>query len=162
MDVVTHELEIEGPANRIPEHLEIDVTELGIHEHVTAGDVKLPEGFKMLTPAETMVVAIEPSRTERELEEAAAGPDGSRRARSHRRDARRRSGVAPGRATRRRLVVGLGNPGKEYAATRHNAGFMVVDEVARRYGIDEWRKRTAPSKPTTRRAASSSSSRCRS
>lgn len=74
MDVVMHQLEVEGPAGSIPEHLEVDVTELGLHEHVVAGDVKLPAGFKMLTPADTIVVSIEPSRTERELEEAAAGP----------------------------------------------------------------------------------------
>jgi large subunit ribosomal protein L25 len=74
MDVVSHELEIEGPANQIPEHIEIDVSELGIHEHISAADVKLPDGFKMLTPSDTTVVAIEPSRTERELEEVAAGP----------------------------------------------------------------------------------------
>ena len=38
------------------------------------------------------------------------------------------------------LIAGLGNPGREYAATRHNAGWMVVDELARRYA-GAWRSK---------------------
>jgi PTH1 family peptidyl-tRNA hydrolase len=38
-----------------------------------------------------------------------------------------------------KLIVGLGNPGNEYARTRHNAGFWFVDELARTHG-GTWRR----------------------
>ena len=40
-----------------------------------------------------------------------------------------------------RLLVGLGNPGPQYAGNRHNVGFMVVDAIARRHNIGPWRRR---------------------
>ena len=63
MDIVTHMLEVKGPAGKLPEHFEIDVSALNVNDHITAGDVKLPAGFVLITPAETVVVAVEGSRT---------------------------------------------------------------------------------------------------
>jgi len=40
--------------------------------------------------------------------------------------------------TKTLLIVGLGNPGEEYADTRHNIGFMCVDEFARKNNFDPW------------------------
>ena len=72
MDIVTHALEVKGPAGKLPEHFEIDVSALDVHDHVTAGDVKLPAGFTLITPADAVVVGIEGSRTASEDAELTA------------------------------------------------------------------------------------------
>ncbi|MDO4939795.1 MAG: aminoacyl-tRNA hydrolase [Lachnospiraceae bacterium] len=35
-----------------------------------------------------------------------------------------------------KIIIGLGNPGKEYETTRHNMGFMTVDKIARKHNIE--------------------------
>ncbi len=40
-----------------------------------------------------------------------------------------------------KIILGIGNPGKEYAETRHNAGFMVVERLAQAHRLGAWRRR---------------------
>ena len=40
-----------------------------------------------------------------------------------------------------KVIVGLGNIGKEYEKTRHNIGFMVVDELAKRWQVTSWQNK---------------------
>ena len=40
-----------------------------------------------------------------------------------------------------KLIVGLGNPGAQYARHRHNVGFMAIDRIAGKQGMGAWRKR---------------------
>jgi large subunit ribosomal protein L25 len=62
MDVVTHTLDIKGPAQSIPDNLVVDVNELTVHSHVTASQVPLPKGFTLITPPDTVVVSVEITR----------------------------------------------------------------------------------------------------
>lgn len=63
MDTVTHALDVRGPAGRIPEQLEVDVSSLDVGQHIAAKDVPLPAGFALVTSPETIVISIEHGRT---------------------------------------------------------------------------------------------------
>ena len=40
-----------------------------------------------------------------------------------------------------KVIAGLGNPGREYAQTKHNVGFLMVDALAAHLGVTEWREK---------------------
>ncbi|MBC5810448.1 MAG: 50S ribosomal protein L25 [Candidatus Eremiobacteraeota bacterium] len=72
MDLIMHTIDVQGPANALPDHLEVDVTELGIHQHVTAGEIVLPPNFTLRIDPSTVVISVEASRTEAQAAEAPA------------------------------------------------------------------------------------------
>ncbi|MFC4452401.1 50S ribosomal protein L25/general stress protein Ctc [Deinococcus sonorensis] len=59
VDVVVHNLQIIAPGpRRIPQELTVDVTRLNIGDHVTAGQVRLPEGVKLAADPELVLVSV--------------------------------------------------------------------------------------------------------
>ena len=49
-----------------------------------------------------------------------------------------------------KMIIGLGNPGKEYAQTKHNVGFMVVDAIADELNVSVETSPTLSSPPGRR------------
>lgn len=63
LDIVVHNLAIVAPGpRRIPQELVVDVTRLSIGDHVTAGQIKLPEGCKLAVDDDLVVISVLPPR----------------------------------------------------------------------------------------------------
>ncbi|GAC1403279.1 MAG: 50S ribosomal protein L25 [Candidatus Velthaea sp.] len=74
MDIITRQIELKGPADKIPDHIEIDVTEIDVNHHISASDLKLPAGFTLVTPPDTTILTVEASRTAALAEASAPAP----------------------------------------------------------------------------------------
>lgn len=78
LDIQCREIEVECKASDLVDRLEIDVTDLKIGDHVSVGDVKLPEGYELLTPGNISVATVLKPRVaadEEEEEEGAAAAE---------------------------------------------------------------------------------------
>ncbi|TDE87060.1 50S ribosomal protein L25/general stress protein Ctc [Deinococcus sp. S9] len=63
VDVVVHSLNVIAPGpRRIPQEITVDVTNLHIGDHVTAGQIKLPEGVKLAVEPDLVVLSVLPPR----------------------------------------------------------------------------------------------------
>jgi large subunit ribosomal protein L25 len=73
---ILREIEVECLPTEIPDHIEVDVSHLGIHEAVHLRDVKLPEGVTLVgDPTQTLVTVLPPTVEEaKPAAEAAAAP----------------------------------------------------------------------------------------
>jgi large subunit ribosomal protein L25 len=68
VDFVTREVEIECLPKDIPEEIEIDISGLHLRQSLKAGNIALPEGVKLITPSNTIVILIEVPLKEEEIE----------------------------------------------------------------------------------------------
>ena len=126
--------------------------DLGIHQHIIAGDIKLPAGFKLLEAPDMLVVSIEASRTEKTLEEAAAGATTEQAdARGYRRDAGERNTI--GEQARPSSSSGWGTPEKSTSEPGTTPGSWLSTKW-RALRSFRGRPKTAPDRSSTRAGAS--------
>ncbi|HDZ25872.1 hypothetical protein LCGC14_0517690 [marine sediment metagenome] len=68
VDFITREIEVECLPKDIPEHIEIDISDLHLRQSLKAEDIALPEGVKLITSSDTILVMIEVPVKEEEIE----------------------------------------------------------------------------------------------
>ena len=72
LDIVTRTIDVKGAADKIPDNITIDVTNVVIHTHISAGELLLPAGFTLVTPPDQVILSVEAPRTGTATEEPAA------------------------------------------------------------------------------------------
>ncbi len=68
VDFITREIEVECLPKNIPEHIDIDISDLHLRQALKAEDITLPEGVKLISSSDTILVMIEAPLKEEEIE----------------------------------------------------------------------------------------------
>lgn len=79
IDILHREIEVEGTPTNLPDKIEVDITGLEIDQSLHVGDVKLPDGVTLVTPAEDVLVIVHSPRRAEETataEEPGIAPAG--------------------------------------------------------------------------------------
>ena len=67
---ISEQVEVYGPTDRIPERIDIEISDLDIHDSIYASEIDLPEGAELITPAESLIVTVFAPRSRAEEEAA--------------------------------------------------------------------------------------------